>query len=127
MLRAARGHAALLRATRRMSSKVLAVTQESDFLDATAKPSLSVVYYTAAWCGPCQRIAPIYAKLADDNPAVAFLKVDVDEMADLAADSGISAMPTFHFMKSGKVIDQVCRARLVLSLHPFTAGRRARP
>jgi len=110
MLRAAalrRGPRASL--LRRMST-VQMITSEEAFAEAVAKPSLSVVYYTATWCGPCQRISPVFAKLAEDNPAVSFVKVDVDDMADIAAQAGISAMPTFHFMKESKVLDQLVGA-----------------
>ena len=27
-----------------------------------------VLYFTAKWCGPCQRITPIYKALAENNP-----------------------------------------------------------
>ena len=35
---------------------------------------------------------------------VVFLKVDVDEAEDVAAEYNISAMPTFVFLKDGKKV-----------------------
>ena len=35
---------------------------------------------------------------------VVFLKVDVDEAEDVAAEYNISAMPTFVFIKDGKKV-----------------------
>merc|ERR1712093_457877 len=53
-----------------------------DKAHAEAGDKLVVVDFTASWCGPCQRIAPIFAKMAEENPDVVFVKVDVDEKLD---------------------------------------------
>lgn len=70
-----------------------------------AGDKLVVVDFTATWCGPCQRIAPIFQKLADENPNVVFIKVDVDENEETAAAYGISAMPTFIFIKNKEKLE----------------------
>ena len=99
-------------AARAMSGKVLTCATEADY-DAAVKASegsLTTVYWTASWCGPCQMIAPIFSELASELPDATFLKVDVDEQAGLAQDHGISAMPTFHFHKDGQKIDEIVGA-----------------
>ena len=55
----------------------------------------SILYFTATWCPPCKTISPIYDKMSDEFPSVAFGKVDVDDNADAAIDFEISAVPTF--------------------------------
>lgn len=71
-----------------------------------AGDKLVVVDFFATWCGPCKKIAPIMKELAESNPNVVFLKVDVDEADDLAKDKNISAMPTFQFYKSGVMVKE---------------------
>ena len=39
-----------------------------------------------------------------------FLKIDVDENAETAAKYGVSAMPTFLFIRRGEVVDKLMGA-----------------
>ncbi len=59
-----------------------------------------ILYFTAKWCGPCQRIQPLYKKLADNYSEITFFKIDVDKNQELAANFNVKSMPTFFFFKS---------------------------
>jgi thioredoxin 1 len=89
---------------------VKTLTDESQYKPAIAADSLCVVYFTAAWCGPCKMISPIFEQLSDEYPAASFLKVDVDDQPDVAAAAQVAAMPTFQFFKSGKLLDKIVGA-----------------
>jgi len=43
---------------------------------------------------------------------VVFLKVDVDINKELSAKYGVSSMPTFLYMKGGKVLDKQAGANI---------------
>jgi len=90
--------------------QMLNTKEEWDSFHKEFAGSLIIVDFTATWCGPCQRIAPFFAGLEDQYTDVKFIKVDVDENADVAQECGISAMPTFHAMKGGKKIDELVGA-----------------
>ena len=61
----------------------------------------------ASWCGPCRMQSPIIDQLAAAHSNVVFGKVNVDEEADLAAEYGITSIPTLIIFRDGRLIDQV--------------------
>ncbi|KAF2323391.1 hypothetical protein GH714_035204 [Hevea brasiliensis] len=71
---------------------------------------LIVVDFTASWCPPSVFMRPILAELAKNMPNVTFLMVDVDELRSVAFDWAVEALPTFLFLKEGKIVDKVVGA-----------------
>ena len=69
-----------------------------------------VVDFTAVWCGPCQRIAPLFAELAQQHGNALFVKVDVDELEDVMHSCEVLAMPTFQIYKGGEKVDTLTGA-----------------
>jgi thioredoxin len=89
-----------------MSLRSIAISNIGSDKSFAAGDKLVVVDFTATWCGPCQRIAPVFVKLAEEMPDVVFVKVDVDENEETAQGCGISCMPTFQFYKSAKKVHE---------------------
>ncbi|KAJ8382225.1 hypothetical protein SKAU_G00030030 [Synaphobranchus kaupii] len=89
---------------------IIEIGNKDEFLKALkeAGDKLVVVDFTATWCGPCRSIGPEFKKLAEDpeNKNVVFLKVDVDDAPDVSAHCDIKCMPTFHFYKNEKKVDE---------------------
>lgn len=86
---------------------------KNDFDSQVLESSLPVVIdFWADWCAPCHRVSPILEDLAGDYAGrVRVTKVNVDEEVELAARYAIRSMPTFLFLRDGKVVDQVSGAR----------------
>ncbi|KAL6863448.1 hypothetical protein ACO1O0_003702 [Amphichorda felina] len=86
------------------SGHVHKVTKD-DELDALLSSTTNVVVdFYADWCPPCRAIAPIFSKLADSHAVkgrLAFAKVNVDHVKNVAGRYGVSAMPTFVFFQNG--------------------------
>jgi len=65
---------------------------------------LVVVDFSAVWCGPCKRIAPVFEKLSNQFTNWVFCKVDVDLVSDAAEKYSVCSLPTFVFLKNGTVV-----------------------
>jgi thioredoxin 1 len=78
--------------------------------EAKTARKVIVVDFTASWCGPCKLMAPVFAELSRKFGQLVFVKVDVDEVQEVAAQYEVRAMPTFLFIKDGQQIDKVVGA-----------------
>lgn len=59
----------------------------------------AIVDFTATWCGPCQRIAPVLDELAAEyDGQVVIYKVDIDKERELAKAFGISSIPAILYI-----------------------------
>jgi thioredoxin 1 len=80
-------------------------TDNFDSLLAEGKPM--VVDFSATWCGPCKRVAPILDGLAQAYEGQAIIgKCDIEENDDLVSKFGIRNVPTVLFIKNGEVVDK---------------------
>ena len=65
-----------------------------------------LVDYYADWCGPCKMLEPTVEEIAAETDT-AVLKVDIDELQDVARDAGVRSVPTLQFYKSGEEAERV--------------------
>ena len=86
------------------------VANAAEFKSALANNKIVVVDAFATWCGPCKVVAPKIVALSDLYTNVHFVKVDVDEVPDVAQELGIRAMPTFVIFKEEKKVGEVVGA-----------------
>ncbi|XP_035727552.1 thioredoxin-2-like [Vespa mandarinia] len=81
-----------------------------------AGSTLVVIDFYAIWCGPCKAIGPKIEELAKEREDVIFLKVNVEECEDIVNKYKITNMPTFVFIKEGKVLETFSGANYELLL-----------
>lgn len=62
-----------------------------------------LVDFYADWCGPCQMLAPLLEQL-DKEVNVKILKINVDDLGDIARDYRVMSIPTLIVFKDGKMI-----------------------
>lgn len=94
-----------------------------------AGSKLVVLDFTAKWCGPCQKLAPILEELAKKHGSkVCFYKCDVPKRAapGLAHARGVTRLPALHFFKDGEQIEEIIgfdlpaiKAQIAKATQPF--------
>ena len=73
----------------------------------TGKTPVIIDFY-ATWCGPCQALAPMLKRLADEYEGrVKVLKVDVDKNQELAMAARIMSIPTLFFITKDGDIERI--------------------
>ena len=82
------------------------ILTENNFEEEVLKSDIPVlVDFWATWCGPCKMLAPTIAKIAEEKVgSVKVCKLDVDEEPEIAAQYGISSIPTLKVFVNGEVV-----------------------
>jgi thioredoxin 1 len=81
---------------------------DSNFKDITRKHPLALIDFWAAWCGPCQALAPAIEELAKEYTGRILVgKLNVDENPQTAECFQVFSIPTMLIMKNGEEIDRI--------------------
>ena len=92
-------------------ANVASVTDASFAAEVEQSDKLTVVDFTASWCGPCRIIAPILEQIAEQHADnVKVVKLDVDENQQTTSRYGVRSMPTLMFFKGGQAVGQIVGA-----------------
>jgi len=89
-------------------SSALDVT-DTNWESEVLKSSIPVlVDFWAPWCGPCKAMGPYVDKLAEEyDGKIKVVKLNTQDNAEVAAQYGITSIPTFVVVKDGQVQSQV--------------------
>ena len=81
--------------------------KDEDFDNKIKNEDVSVIQFSASWCGPCKAIAPILDKICDQfGDKVVVGKVNVDEVKQTPVKYGIRSIPTLLFFSNGEIVKQ---------------------
>ena len=80
---------------------------DQNFSELLEKGLPMVLDFSATWCGPCKKIAPIIDELAGEYDGKVIIgKCDVDDNEELVGKFGVRNVPTVIFLKGGEVVDK---------------------
>lgn len=99
-------------------------------MQATFGPGVTLVDFTAKWCGPCKVMEPVLAALAKEYAGrVRVVAIDVDHEQVLAQQFDVRSMPTFVLVRDGVEVGRTVgsrpRAFIAGMLDRALAGERA--
>ena len=86
------------------------VLSGDDCFSKLDEPYYILFYFTASWCGPCQRIYPHLVELMDtyDKNIIQCFKIDIDDddNQELCEKLKVTSVPTFILLKDRTYIEQ---------------------
>ena len=70
-----------------------------------------MVDFYAYWCGPCRMMLPVVEEMAEKyDGKVKVGKINTDKYPELAGQFGVMSIPSFFFIKNGRVVDSATGA-----------------
>jgi thioredoxin 1 len=86
-----------------MEMAVIELTKENFEKIITSNPTV-IVDYWAPWCGPCRGFAPVFERVAEQNPDVVFAKVNTDDEQEIAGHFQIRSIPTLMVFREQIIV-----------------------
>jgi thioredoxin 1 len=83
----------------------LLITKDNFEQEITQSKLPIILDVFATWCGPCLQMNPIFEELKKEHgDKYKFVKLNVDENREIAITYGVTAIPTFVFIKDHEVV-----------------------
>ena len=82
--------------------------KDSDFEDKIKNEEVSVIQFSAAWCGPCKALKPVMDKLAEEyKDKCSMYYADIEDSGiNTGSAAGIRGVPTVIIYKKGIEVDR---------------------
>lgn len=75
------------------------------FEELVKDEGFKIFMMSAEWCGACQMMTPIMKEIGNEGE-FNIHKFNVEEMEEVSREHEIAGIPTFLFVKGGKVFDK---------------------
>ena len=79
--------------------------KNNDLMTEIKDKNLVLVDFFADWYNPCQMLKK-ELEMLDANTSLEIIKINIDELEDLASDYDISSIPTLLLFKNGELLDK---------------------
>lgn len=94
-----------------MLANAIAVTDATFEQEIEQAKGLTLVDFSATWCGPCRLVEPILEEIAlARRGEVTVATVDTDENVQTTVRFQVRSVPTILFFKDGQLVDRIIGA-----------------
>ena len=82
--------------------------KDEDFENKIKKENVSVIQFSAEWCGPCKALKPLMDKLSEEyKDKAGFYYADIEDGGiNTGSAAGIRGVPTVIIYKKGVEVDR---------------------
>ena len=89
-------------------SNIIKLTDDNFVDEIQTTNKLSIVVFSATWCGPCKKYTPIIEKIATYYKGIVKVgKMDIDDSRTTAAIFNVMSVPTTIICKGALVVKQL--------------------
>jgi thioredoxin 1 len=68
---------------------------------------VKVLKFSAAWCGPCKALSPVFEQIKREISGVNYIDIDVDTHPELVQAYSVTGVPFVVIEKDGVVVNQI--------------------
>lgn len=86
------------------------ISEENFLIEVMDSEKPVLLDFWASWCGPCRMVGPILEEIAAERPDIKVGKINIDEQQALAAQFGVTSIPTLVVMKKGEIANKAVGA-----------------
>ena len=79
--------------------------KDEDFDSKIKSEDISVIQFSAEWCGPCKAIGPVLEEISNDRgESISIVKLNIDENPLTPQKYNVRGIPTLLIFKNGEVV-----------------------
>lgn len=84
------------------------INNVNDFNEFIKSDKLTVVKFSAEWCGPCRQLANTIESIENNYDNVNFIEIDVDDTNndEIVSNYNIRNIPVLIFIKNDEVLER---------------------
>ena len=85
---------------------IINVTRKNFQTEVLNSEKTVLIDFYADWCGPCKMLSPVVEQFASENEEIKVVKINVDDVQDLAIEYGVMSIPTLVVIKNGQEVNR---------------------
>lgn len=98
-------------------TNIITLTDDNFVDEIQLTNGLSMVVFSASWCGPCKMFAPTVEKISDQYKGIVKVgKMDIDNARTTAAIFNVMSVPTTMICRGAEILQQLVGVQKIVTL-----------